>query len=130
MSILIQLNLKIDLSHPRLYFSLDYSKCRNKDTQRDFLTSLNEDMALRHDGIEGTDSKWFGINNLLKDYENGKVSLIMPTIKNLESITNFANTDELMSAKKVLTRKIYLQLNPNSSLKMENGEDCCLEGWI
>ena len=121
MSILIQLNLKIDLSR-LIYVShwITPNVETKRYTTRFFLTSLNEDMALRHDGIEGTDSNWFGINDLLKDYENGKVSLIMPTIKNLESITNFANTDELMSAKKNINPKDIPAIEPKFFI--ENGK--------
>ena len=100
-SILTQLNLKMDLSR-LIYVShwITPNVETKRYTTRFFLASLNEDLTLKHDGIEGTDSKWFGIKDLLRDHKKGKFSLIMPTIKNLESISNFKNTDELINAKK------------------------------
>ena len=100
-SILIQLKLKIDLSR-LVYVShwITPDVETKRYTTRFFLASFNENLVLKHDGIEGTDSKWFGIDDVLREYKKGKVSLIMPTIKNLESISDFKNTDELMFAKK------------------------------
>jgi len=68
-------------------------------TTRFFLTAFNEDHSLTHDGIEGTDSKWIGVEDALRANEDGSISLIMPTIKNLESILNYDNTTDLMHAK-------------------------------
>jgi hypothetical protein len=81
-------------------------------TTRFFLTTVNEDILLTHDGIEGTDSKWIGVEDALQANETGSISLIMPTIKNLESISNYKNTADLINAKSIVKSKEIPAIEP------------------
>ena len=81
-------------------------------TTRFFLTTFNEDHLLTHDGIEGTDSKWIGVEDALQANEAGTISLIMPTIKNLESISNYKNTADLIKAKTIVKSKDIPAIEP------------------
>ncbi len=86
-------------------------------TTRFFLAPLNEGFILTHDGIEGTDSKWFGIDEALRAHEVGTISLIMPTIKNLESISDFKNTEDLMRAKAIVKTEDIPAIEPKFFIK-------------
>jgi hypothetical protein len=81
-------------------------------TTRFFLTTFNEDYLLTHDGIEGTDSKWIGVEDVLQANDAGTISLIMPTIKNLESISNYKNTADLIKAKTIVKSKDIPAIEP------------------
>ena len=112
-SILKQLGLKMALD--RLVYVSHWitPKVETKRyTTRFFLTTVNEDILLTHDGIEGTDSKWIGVEDALQANETGSISLIMPTIKNLESISNYKNTADLINAKSIVKSKEIPAIEP------------------
>ena len=75
---------------------------------------------MTHDDLEGTDSKWFGINEALEAHKAGRISLIMPTIKNLESISSYKNTQEIINAKNAIKAKDIPAIEPK--FFKENGQ--------
>ena len=120
-SILKQLNLKIALER-LIYIShwITPDVETKRYTTRFFLTSLNEKVTMTHDELEGTDSKWIGINEALEAHKAGRISLIMPTIKNLESISSYKNTQEMISAKNAIKAKDIPAIEPK--FFKENGQ--------
>ena len=120
-SILKQLKLKIALER-LIYIShwITPDVETKRYTTRFFLTSLNEEVTMTHDDLEGTDSKWIGINEALEAHKAGRISLIMPTIKNLESISSYKNTQEIISAKKAIKAKDIQAIEPK--FFKENGQ--------
>ena len=120
-SILKQLKLKIALER-LIYIShwITPDVETKRYTTRFFLTSLNEEVTMTHDDLEGTDSKWIGINEALEAHKAGRISLIMPTIKNLESISSYKNTQEMISAKNAIKAKDMPATEPK--FFKENGQ--------
>ena len=120
-SILKQLKLKIALER-LIYIShwITPDVETKRYTTRFFLTSLNEKVTMTHDELEGTDSKWIGINEALEAHKAGRISLIMPTIKNLESISSYKNTQEMISAKNAIKAKDIPAIQPK--FFKENGQ--------
>ena len=120
-SILKQLKLKIALER-LIYIShwITPDVETKRYTTRFFLTSLNEEVTMTHDDLEGTDSKWIGINEALEAHKAGRISLIMPTIKNLESISSYKNTQEMISAKNAIKAKDIPAIEPK--FFKENGQ--------
>ena len=120
-SILKQLKLKIALER-LIYIShwITPDVETKRYTTRFFLTSLNEEVTMTHDELEGTDSKWIGINEALEAHKAGRISLIMPTIKNLESISSYKNTQEMISAKNAIKAKDIPAIEPK--FFKENGQ--------
>ena len=120
-SILKQLKLKIALER-LIYIShwITPDVETKRYTPRFFLTSLNEEVTMTHDDLEGTDSKWIGINEALEAHKAGRISLIMPTIKNLESISSYKNTQEMISAKNAIKAKDIPAIEPK--FFKENGQ--------
>ena len=120
-SILKQLKLKIALER-LIYIShwITPDVETKRYTTRFFLTSLNEEVTMTHDDLEGTDSKWIGINEALEAHKAGRISLIMPTIKNLESISSYKNTQEMISAKNAIKAEDIPAIEPK--FFKENGQ--------
>ena len=120
-SILKQLKLKIALER-LIYIShwITPDVETKRYTTRFFLTSLNQEVSMTHDDLEGTDSKWIGINEALEAHKAGRISLIMPTIKNLESISSYKNTQEMISAKNAIKAKDIPAIEPK--FFKENGQ--------
>ena len=120
-SILKQLKLKIALER-LIYIShwITPDVETKRYTTRFFLTSLNEEVTMTHDDLEGTDSKWIGINEALEAHKAGRISLIMPTIKNLESISSYNNTQEMISAKNAIKAEDIPAIKPK--FFKENGQ--------
>ena len=50
-----------------------------------------------HDGSESVSSLWIKPEDALKRQEEGSLLMIMPTIKNLQSICGYSNTEELLN---------------------------------
>ena len=55
-----------------------------------------------------------------KQFEEGKLLMIMPTIKNLESICGFSNTKELLESKNAINPYDIATIEPK--FFMENGK--------
>ena len=53
-----------------------------------------------HDGLEGVESRWLEPKVALDLYQSGEFPMIMPTIKNLELIKDFQNTQTLLLSMK------------------------------
>ena len=49
-----------------------------------------------HDGLEGVESRWLNPKVALDLYKSGEFPMIMPTIKNLELIKDFQDTQTLL----------------------------------
>ena len=120
-SILKELKLKIALER-LIYVShwITPDVETKRYTTRFFLTSLNEEVTMTHDDLEGTDSKWIGVDKALQDHKEGKISLVMPTIKNLESISSFKSTQELVNAKNAIKAEDIPAIEPK--FYKENGQ--------
>ena len=66
---------------------------------RFFIALAPEDQDAIHDGSEGVESTWITPEDALKRGEEGNFPIILPTIKNLESIVGFTDTDSLLRHK-------------------------------
>ena len=66
---------------------------------RFFIALAPEHQTAEHDGGEGVKSTWISPESALEKGKTGDFPIILPTIKNLESIEGFTNTLELMEAK-------------------------------
>jgi hypothetical protein len=86
---------------------------------RFFIALAPDDQDAIHDGSEGVESTWISPEEALQKGEEGSFPIILPTIKNLESIIGFSDTDSL------LKNKVNYQ-NEVSSIEpkffMENGK--------
>ena len=66
---------------------------------RFFIDLAPEKQIAEHDGGEGVESIWISPESALEKGKKGEFPIILPTIKNLESIEGFSNTQDLMEAK-------------------------------
>ena len=86
---------------------------------RFFIALAPDDQNAIHDGSEGVESTWISPEEALQKGKEGSFPIILPTIKNLESIIGFSDTDSL------LKNKVNYQ-NEVSSIEpkffMENGK--------
>ena len=86
---------------------------------RFFIALAPDDQDAIHDGSEGVESTWISPEEALQKGEEGSFPIILPTIKNLESIIGFSDTHSL------LKNKVNYQ-NEVSSIEpkffMENGK--------
>ena len=61
---------------------------------RFFLAKVHSEQLGVHDGFELTESFWISPSKALERFQNGKMNMIMPTIKNLETLTQFSSREE------------------------------------
>jgi len=61
-----------------------------------FLASLPPGQEPRIDGRECVDMGWFRPREALEAYRTGEISLVFPTIKHLEQLSEFASVRELL----------------------------------
>ena len=73
-----------------------------------------------HDGTEGVESKWINPKDALAQSKNGEFPMIMPTIKNLEMISEYTNTSLLLDDMNNKTKDAIPRVEP--IFKMVNGE--------
>ena len=92
---------------------------RRYDT-RFFIAQAPEGQEGIHDGSESVNSIWIKPEEALKQFEEGKLLMIMPTIKNLESICGFTNTKELLENKNSINPYDIATIEPK--FFMENGK--------
>ena len=92
---------------------------RRYDT-RFFIAQAPEGQEGIHDGSESVNSIWIKPEEALKQFEEGKLLMIMPTIKNLESICGFTNTKELLENKNAINPYDLATIEPK--FFMENGK--------
>jgi 8-oxo-dGTP pyrophosphatase MutT (NUDIX family) len=50
------------------------------------------------DGVEITQAAWFAPSDALERHQEGEMELVFPTIKHLESLLPFANSNEVLAA--------------------------------
>jgi 8-oxo-dGTP pyrophosphatase MutT (NUDIX family) len=53
---------------------------------------------LRPDGAETTEAEWMGPADALERHRTGDLDLVFPTIKHLESLLPYSNSDEVLAA--------------------------------
>ena len=70
-----------------------------------------------HDGSESVNSIWIKPEEALKRQEEGKLLMIMPTIKNLESICGYDNTKELLEDKNSINPYDIATIEPKFFMK-------------
>tara|TARA_B100001029_G_scaffold33327_1_gene25162 strand:- start:1054 stop:1959 length:906 start_codon:yes stop_codon:yes gene_type:complete len=66
---------------------------------RFFIALFPEGQEAKHDGSEGVRSIWIKPEEALERGAKGDFPIIFPTIKNLESITGYSNTESLLQDK-------------------------------
>ena len=65
-----------------------------------------------HDGTEGVESKWVNPKIALEESKNGNFPMIMPTIKNLEMISEYSSTALLLNDMKNKTKEAIPKVEP------------------
>ena len=73
-----------------------------------------------HDGSESVNSLWIKPEEALQQQEEGKLLLIMPTIKNLQSICGYSNVEELLQDKSSIDPSTIPTIEPK--FFMEDGK--------
>ena len=61
---------------------------------RFFLAKVNVEQLASHDGFELTESFWIKPEDALAKLQNGEMSMILPTIKNIEKLAEFSTSTE------------------------------------
>ena len=61
---------------------------------RFFLAKVNAKQLASHDGFELTESFWIKPADALAKLKNGEMSMILPTIKNIEKLAEFSSSTE------------------------------------
>jgi len=69
---------------------------------RFFLAKVNVEQLASHDGFELTESFWIKPEDALAKLQNGEMSMILPTIKNIEKLAEFSTSTEAFNHFKVL----------------------------
>ncbi|RZO16279.1 MAG: NUDIX hydrolase, partial [SAR86 cluster bacterium] len=72
---------------------------------RFFIACLPDNQTGIHDGNELVNSLWISPQEALKKAYAGEISMIMPTIKNLEQCVGFNTSEELLNHQKQLTNE-------------------------
>jgi 8-oxo-dGTP pyrophosphatase MutT (NUDIX family) len=70
---------------------------------RFFVARVPANQIVVHDNKETTDSIWITPTDALEQASEGKIQLIFPTIKNLEALSQFSSSEELIEHCKTLT---------------------------
>jgi len=89
---------------------------RRYDT-RFFIAQAPAGQDAIHDGSESVNSIWIKPEDALKQFEEGKLLMIMPTIKNLESICGYNNTKELLEDKNSINPYDIVTIEPKFFMK-------------
>ena len=89
---------------------------RRYDT-RFFIAQAPEGQEAIHDGSESVNSIWIKPEDALKQFEEGNLLMIMPTIKNLESICGYNNTKELLEDKNSINPYDIVTIEPKFFMK-------------
>ena len=72
---------------------------KRRYTTRFFVAIAPQGQEGLHDGSESVNSLWIRPEDALQQQKDGKLLLIMPTIKNLESICGYSNVETLLKDK-------------------------------
>ena len=73
-----------------------------------------------HDGSESVNSLWIKPEEALRKQEEGELLLIMPTIKNLQSICGYSNVEQLLKDKSSIDPTTIPTIEPK--FFMEDGK--------
>lgn len=65
---------------------------------RFFLVVAPEDQQISHDGDELVDFEWISPGDALKKQRENKIKLVMPTVKTLELLSGFKQTDDAVNS--------------------------------
>jgi len=93
---------------------------KRRYTTRFFVAQAPEGQEGIHDGSESVSSLWIKPEEALKRQEEGTLLMIMPTIKNLQSICGYSSSEELLKDKNSLDPKSIPTIEPK--FFMENGK--------
>ena len=63
-----------------------------------FLALAPDDQVAMHDGHESVDSVWIQPVDVLADAENGKRTVVFPTLRNIEKLGRHATPEDAISA--------------------------------
>ncbi len=69
---------------------------------RFFVARAPAEQEALHDGHETVESAWIRPETALSRFAAGKLNMISPTLKNLESIAGYSSTEELIEAKRAI----------------------------
>jgi 8-oxo-dGTP pyrophosphatase MutT (NUDIX family) len=93
---------------------------KRRYTTRFFIAISPSGQEGLHDGSESVNSLWIKPEEALEQQKKGKLLLIMPTIKNLESICGYANVEELLKDKSSIDPSTIPTIEPK--FFMEDGK--------
>ena len=68
-----------------------------------FLAAVDDDTAAEADQIEGTELLWIRPQEALDRHRSGALSMVFPTLKNLEALLPFSSVDELLASRRIAT---------------------------
>ena len=92
-------NLNLELSTNELAYISHWvtPKIEKRRYSTRFFIARTTNQEAIHDGTEGVESKWINPEKALEQFNAGDFPMIMPTIKNLEMICGFSDTNELLT---------------------------------
>ena len=93
---------------------------KRRYTTRFFVAIAPSGQEGLHDGSESVNSLWIKPEEALQQQEEGKLLLIMPTIKNLQSICGYSNVEELLQDKSSIDPSTIPTIEPK--FFMEDGK--------
>ena len=124
-SILEEMNLKEDilLATDRLAYLSHWITPKvekRRYTTRFFVAQAPSGQIALHDGTESINSLWISPQEAIKKQKEGELLMIMPTIKNLETICGYKNTEALLKDKISMNPKGIKTIEPK--FFMEEGK--------
>ena len=93
---------------------------KRRYTTRFFVAIAPQGQEGLHDGSESVNSLWIKPEDALQQQKDGKLLLIMPTIKNLESICGYSNVESLLEDKSSIDPSTIPTIEPK--FFMEDGK--------
>ena len=93
---------------------------KRRYTTRFFVAIAPQGQEGLHDGSESVNSLWIRPEDALQQQKDGKLLLIMPTIKNLESICGYSNVETLLKDKSSIDPSTIPTIEPK--FFMEDGK--------
>ena len=93
---------------------------KRRYTTRFFVAIAPQGQEGLHDGSESVNSLWIKPEDALQKQKEGKLLLIMPTIKNLENICGYSNVESLLKDKSSIDPSTIPSIEPK--FFMEDGK--------
>ena len=90
---------------------------KRRYTTRFFIALAPSGQEGIHDGSESVNSLWIKPEDALSRHAEGTLLMIMPTIKNLENICGFNNTEELLKDKVTMDSRDIPTIEPKFFIK-------------